>query len=385
MKIMTDEKLKEIFGLFKMVDYKGVPMSVSPYYPRIVVLIEEVLSIYGLPTDHDFENIFIEMVRHQEWDETVCNEAIANLARSQSEYKSGQSDFRSSLIRPKASLVPGVVYLSSELVYRHTDFLNRMNEILVNQNHILTQLLYPTNDIWCRDFMPIQGSKNKFVQFVYDPDYLKGKWSHLKTDSWQVTESIDFTPLRSELVIDGGNVIRHGKTVIMTEKIFTENPKWDGVTLVKQISKELEADKVVIIPIEPDDYTGHSDGMVRFVGEDLVIINDYILKDGYSKEFIDALRLSLESKEVKIIGTLPYRSFPRKNKDGDYTAIGCYMNYLEVENLIVFPKFDLEEDKPAFEKIQQYFPSKRVVQLDCREIAEEGGVLNCITWTILTN
>lgn len=380
--MVTKERLKEIFGLFKMVDYKGVPMRVSPYYPRIVVLAEEVLNMYELPTDHDFEYIFIEMVRHPEWNETVCNEAIANLERSQSEYRSGQSDFRSTLIRLKDSVAEGVVYLSFELINRHIDFLNRMNEILVNQNQILTKFLYPTNDIWCRDFMPISVSKDKFVQFVYDPDYLKGKWSHLKTDPWQVSESFDFTPLRSELVIDGGNIIKHGKTVIMTEKIFIENPKWDSVTLVKQISKELEVDKVVIIPIEPDDYTGHSDGMVRFVGEDLVIINDYLSKDGYSKKFTDALRLSLESKGIKIIGTLPYRSFPRKNKDGDYTSIGCYMNYLEVENLIVFPKFDIEEDESAFGKIQQYFPSKQVVQLACREIAEDGGVLNCITWNI---
>ena len=90
----------------------------------------------------------------------------------------------------------------------------------------------------------------------------------------------------------------------------------------------------------------------------------------------------MESNGIKIIGTLPYRSFQRKNKDGDYTAIGCFMNYLELDELIIFPKFEIEEDNEAFEKIQQYFPSKRVVQLDCREISEEGGILNCITWNI---
>jgi agmatine deiminase len=376
------EQLQEIFELFRLVDIKGVPMSVSPHYPRIMVLIEEVLSIYGLPLDYDYERIFIEMVRHRDWDESVCNEAIANLDRSKLEYNSGHLDFKSILIEPKAILESRFVYIASDLLYKHLDFVNRLNDILLKQYPIITQFLYPTNDIWCRDFMPIPVSKDKFVQFVYDPDYLKGKWSHLKTDPWQVTESFDFTPIRSELVIDGGNVIKYGQTVIMTEKIFPENPIWDKPNLLKQISKELEVDKVVIIPVEPEDYTGHSDGMVRFVGEDSVIINDYLSEDGYSGKFITDLRYSLESRGIKIVGTLPYRSFPRKNKDGEYTAIGCYMNFLEMDNLILFPKFEIEEDEIAYKKIQEYFPLKKVIQLDCREIAENGGVMNCITWTI---
>jgi agmatine deiminase len=250
------------------------------------------------------------------------------------------------------------------------------------KNGIMYQFLSPTNDIWCRDYMPIPVTKDKLVQFVYDPDYLKDEWRHLKTDPWEVTNSLDISPLRSELVIDGGNVVKFGKTVIMTEKIFTENTSWSSTDLKNQISQELDVDKVVIIPVEPEDYIGHSDGMVRFVGEDSVIINEYLSGDGYTRKFIDALKLSLTANGIKIIGTLPYRSFPKKNKDGDYTAIGCYINYLELDELIVFPKFEIEEDNAAYDKIRKYFPSKQIVHLDCREIAEEGGVLNCVTWNI---
>jgi agmatine deiminase len=377
-----EDKLKEIFGLFEYVDFKGIPLNGSPCLPRTNELFEEILFSYGLPLAHGYEDIFIEMVRHPDWEDFVYQEAIANLERSQLEFRLGQTQFKSILVIPKSSLKSGaVVYISTELTFKYTNFMNRLSNVLLG-NGVLYQFLDSTNDIWCRDYMPIKVSDDMFVQFVYDPDYLKGKWSYKKTDSWKVTESLDFFPLKSELVMDGGNVIKFGKTVIMTEKIFPENPKWSKPMLIKEISRELEVDKVVIIPIESEDYTGHSDGMVRFVGENAVIINDYLSKDGYTREFIDALRLSLESNGIKIIGTLPYRSFQRKNKDGDYTAIGCFMNYLELDELIIFPKFEIEEDNEAFEKIQQYFPSKRVVQLDCREIAEEGGVLNCITWNI---
>jgi len=28
-----------------------------------------------------------------------------------------------------------------------------------------------TKDVWCRDFLPIQGSESKYVQFTFDPSY----------------------------------------------------------------------------------------------------------------------------------------------------------------------------------------------------------------------
>jgi len=379
--MIIEVKLQEIFYLFKYFQFKGAPINGHPRGPELIGLIEEVLLKYGLPMEHDYERIFIEMDYHSEWSAEVCQEAIDNLERSQSEYKAGQTQFKSTLVIPKSPLQHGAVYLAFKLPLDYIDFMNKISDVLM-KNMILYQFLWKTKDIWCRDFMPVPLSKDKFVQFIYDPDYLKGKWSNMKTDPWEVNEGLDYSPLRSELVIDGGNVIRFGKTVIMTEKIFAENPKWTKPDLLKQISNELEVEKVVIIPFELEDYTGHADGMVRFVGEDAVIINDYQSKDGYTKGFITALRKALESKGITIAGTLPYRSFPRRNKDGDYTAIGCYMNYLEIGNLIVFPKFEIEEDTEAHTKIQQYFPTKKVVQLDCREIAEDGGVLNCITWTI---
>lgn len=37
------------------------------------------------------------------------------------------------------------------------------------------------NDLWCRDFMPVQITTNKFVQFVYDPEYYHHKdYRHLQ-------------------------------------------------------------------------------------------------------------------------------------------------------------------------------------------------------------
>ena len=39
-----------------------------------------------------------------------------------------------------------------------------------------------TRSIWCRDYMPIQVSEDRFVQFRYAPDYLVGKYRQLRED-----------------------------------------------------------------------------------------------------------------------------------------------------------------------------------------------------------
>ena len=51
--------------------------------------------------------------------------------------------------------------------------------------------IYHANDYWCRDFMPLQINKNKFVKFVYDPSYYKPKkYRYLKTDVQELNYSL---------------------------------------------------------------------------------------------------------------------------------------------------------------------------------------------------
>jgi agmatine deiminase len=272
-----------------------------------------------------------------------------------------------------------IVYLSSLLPDRYPEFTTNLTKILTEEG-ISVRFLSGTKDLWCRDFMPVQLSKDRYIQFVYKPDYLVG-FEDRRTNPYVVDLRIE-PVFHSKLVIDGGNVVKQGSTVILTNKIFKENPSFRNYKpkLIQQLTNELEVTKVVIIPRDSNDISGHADGMVRFVSENTVIMNEYLESDSYSPTFVDKSVQALESQGIRIAGTLPYRAFNRKNRDGDYTAIGCYINYLEVHNLIVFPTFGISEDLTAFEKIQQFFPSKRIVQIDCKKIAEEGGVLNCISW-----
>jgi len=140
----------------------------------------------------------------------------------------------------------------------------------------------------------------------------------------------------------------------------------------------LEIEQLIIIPQEPGDYIGHADGMVRFIDEGKVLVNQY----PQNKTYIDfALRLkaSFRNAGLECI-EFPYTSW--KNQDGD-DATGCYINFLEIGKYISYPVFEAPEDQLAQSILEDVFPDRQLIDIDCRQLAKFGGVLNCATWNIL--
>jgi agmatine deiminase len=128
-----------------------------------------------------------------------------------------------------------------------------------------------TKDIWCRDFMPIQSKTNRFLQFRYDPDYLKNR-PELRTPNGAGLLDLPNCS-RSDLSIDGGNVVRWHDAVIVTDKVYRQNPDVERPRVRTQLRTVLEVDRLVVIPKEPYDKIGHADGMVRFVDEKTVLVD----------------------------------------------------------------------------------------------------------------
>ncbi len=68
--------------------------------------------------------------------------------------------------------------------------------------------LQSTKDIWCRDYMPIQIERDRFVQFQYPPSYLKNqKYKASITNTDEVCQKLNITKIKSYIVLDGGNVV----------------------------------------------------------------------------------------------------------------------------------------------------------------------------------
>lgn len=278
------------------------------------------------------------------------------------------------------------VYLS-DLLKSDSRFTKTCNEIttILDSFNIPFKFLESTNDIWARDYMPIQVSKNRYVEYRYDPDYLQG----LKPDERDsktypdlVCESLKLKTVKSNIILDGGNVIKSTNCVILTDKIFEENKKHYNPTQLTDKLKELfEVDKIVIIPWDKEEEYGHADGMIRFIDDSTVLINGYFRDKEYSKRFQKEFFGALEHNKLEI-KELKY-NVPSPNERLNW----AYINFLHTKDLIIVPKFGIEEDQQAFEQIKKYFPEysnqNRICQVDMNETAKYDGALNCITWTVM--
>jgi hypothetical protein len=244
-----------------------------------------------------------------------------------------------------------------------------------------TDIIRGTHDIWCRDFMPVQLDESTFCQFTYDPDYLRG-FGHLVTPPENCRLPFMQNCRREQIVLDGGNVVVSRNRVVLTDKIYKENRTVPRPRLRQRLEELFQAE-CVVIPKEPGDEVGHADGVVRFVTESRVLMNDY---SGVDPVYGAKVRSLLEKRGLEV-DTLPLfvENGRRRQRDDLPSAVGLYVNYLRVGDVVVMPGYGREEDRIAVEQMQRALPKAAVWQVPCRSLAEKGGVLNCISWTLTAN
>lgn len=250
-----------------------------------------------------------------------------------------------------------------------------------------------TKDFWTRDYMPIQVDENVFLKFVYNPDYLQDKKKYI-TDVDKVIKNCpfaqDYEIVNIPLVIDGGNMVfckgkkeeTETQYVVMTEKVFNENPKFnkEQIEWILRCAFQESSLTIVWLPWDKQDIYGHTDGIVRYVGINnsgmpKVLVNLELYDDDIATKMYTALAKHFEVIELKL------------SKYDDLSW--AYINSLQTCDFIIIP--GLGDDITDTEALAQYkllFPQygENIYQVQMREfIAENGGALNCLTWTIYEN
>lgn len=248
---------------------------------------------------------------------------------------------------------------------------------ILDKYGIKPKFLHSTKDIWCRDFMPVQVDRDKFVQFRYEPSYLLEDLEH-QSDTKTVCKDNNINPKFTKINLDGGNLVNWTERAIVSDRIFQENPEYsDKSKLINEIEKLLEVE-LIIIPQINKDITGHADGMVRFVDKSTLIGNSL------NKEFVywrKGMTKIIRDHNLEYI-EIPF--FEHKDKRYPETALGIYVNFLEIGKLILLPIFEIEgnHDKEVIDLFNKIYPDRTIEPININEIGVFGGLLNCISWTI---
>ena len=237
-----------------------------------------------------------------------------------------------------------------------------------------------TKDIWARDYMPVQVKEHKFIQYTFYPDYLL-KYEDLKSNPESICTDLKLKTVRSDIILDGGNVVKSDNCVIMTDKIVLENRlKYSREQLLSGLKELFEVDKVVLIPWDRGERYGHADGMVRFIDNETFLIQGYyktrkdLFEDGFIENLLDSLKENHLKYEFLNI------DYPEK-----INVKFAYLNYLQTIDIILLPSVGIEEDDERLEaEIKKYFPGykDRIRKIKMNSIINKGGALNCISWTV---
>ena len=270
------------------------------------------------------------------------------------------------------------IYFSS-LLKSKPKFTGAFNRIVSSLKRLGVEpkLIEHTKDIWARDYMPIQVNENSYIQYRYEPNYLQDDYGQtIKSDPDMVLKSFDKEIIKTDIIIDGGNVVKSTNCVIMTDKILKENPTYSKDALVGELKGLFLVDKVIIIPMDVDEpIYGHSDGMVRFIDDNTVLYQGYF--DDYDIEFKRGFFDVLDSYDIEPI---PLKFEVEKEHEDNW----AYLNFLQTKDLIMLPELkDAEENKQAIIQINKHFSGyeDRILMVSMDAVIRKGGALNCISWT----
>jgi agmatine/peptidylarginine deiminase len=229
-------------------------------------------------------------------------------------------------------------------------------------------------DIWIRDWAPVENS-----YFRYEPSYAPRAYPAKKVIAARLhlDRFLGKIHRRMPVVLDGGNVVHNGHVAIVTEKVFTDNPHLSRKEIERAILSVGFA-RLIFIPTEPGDSVGHADGIVRFVSEDSLLVNDYSGTPGlraYGRRLMQALTVT--NLEMELI---PFPWFPTDEQtNGIWSAVGVYINFLLTKHGAVIPRFNHPLDDDARNLLCKVL-EKDVVPVDASTLATFGGVFNCISW-----
>ncbi len=266
-----------------------------------------------------------------------------------------------------------IVYLPKHDMLVEDFFIELMKAF--DLHNIEYRRLEENKDFWLRDFMPIQLSKDELLMYRYFPSYLKNhKYIHTVSDPEKVylETKLEMNVNRTDLVIDGGNVLLGKDYLIMTDRVLSENPDMSEQAVRTELMRAFRVPEVIFIPVMPYDMFGHTDGLIRTVSGCKLALAD--LQD---TKYIKKIKKILDANGFE------YEMIPDNVHTNFYpiSAWGVYTNYLELSNFVIVPEFNCEDDEMARIIIEELY-NKPAIGVNADKVCGFGGVINCCTWNI---
>ena len=212
------------------------------------------------------------------------------------------------------------------------------------------------------------GLDNQINKHLFDRGIVKGQYE----------PHLDF-------VLEGGSIESDGKGTVFTTTCCLMAPHRNQPLTQQEIEARLKeylgAERIVWInhgSLIGDDTDGHIDTLVR------ICPDDTLLYTGGDDDHPDLARMEEELKTLRTLDGRPYRllklPLPRPIYDEGDRLPATYANYLVINGAVLVPTYNQPDlDAEAMRIIQQAFPDREIVGIDCCAVIKQHGSLHCCT------
>lgn len=233
-------------------------------------------------------------------------------------------------------------------------------------------------DIWIRDFTTINPEAP--VQFTYTWASMTRQQSREVQGSFSIfADQLDISRAKTDLLIDGGNIVDNYNGRVITTTRFLEDNRLSYEEGVQQLKQLLNAPEVAII--RPDEEVlAHSDGMVSWVDNNTLMINDYSSDPELRNEVLNELNTAFPGVNIVEV-PVDYTTNPPGQWDGFESACGINLNATVTYQNIYVPTFNMVHETETLRLLRES-TSKNVIEVDATGVCAMGGSVRCLTWQL---
>jgi agmatine deiminase len=296
------------------------------------------------------------------------------------------------------ALLPGEkVYLLAKDCQAAEQIQERIHQEKISSPN-LKVLTIPSDDAWVRDSGPIFVLRRdtKTPQRIAH-DFIFNSWGK-KYGPWDLDDVIpsaacrmlDIPWVTHDFVLEGGSLDTDGQgTLLTTEQCLlnrNRNPSLSRTDIEERLERWLGIRKIIWLNdgLEGDDTDGHIDDITRFVapGTVVTVVEPDTQDANYAtlQENLSRLRTARDANG-RLLQVIELPMPPRS--DGPHQRNpASHANFYIGNCAVLVPIFGSPTDSIALDRLRPFFPSRKIVGIDCRDLVAGLGAIHCITQQI---
>lgn len=252
-----------------------------------------------------------------------------------------------------------------------------------------------TNDTWARDHGAItmlDGDTPYILDFTFNGWGMKfaSNFDNLITRKLVQNSTLkgEYINLLS-FVLEGGGIESDGEGTLLTTSncllSVNRNDEMSKMDIEDYLKEQFNLQQILWLDhgyLAGDDTDSHVDTLARLCDKNTIA---YVkCTDKNDEHYNELSKMELELKDFRTLEGLPYRLIPLPMADSiifdEERLPATYANFLILDNAVLYPTYNQKvNDANAAAALQEAFPNREIIGIDCNALIKQHGSLHCIT------